>query len=246
MEACRAFDGTRPLRVGPFNVRVSDDAGLLVDEARVGSAVEIETYPRIPGIRQLPRPWRTRSSFGELRCRQFGTGLEPAETRLFAPGDRVRHINWPASLRLGRLYVTSSIRNAAPTWCFCSTRWRRPVRLRIRPSMPRCGPSPRWRRRTSPARIAWASWNSAATLRWLKPAAGRRQWERLLRAAVPASQYLHYLARSLDYVPATALPRQALVIAVSPVIDERFTRAIVDLAGRGYDVVLLAVSVRSS
>ena len=50
------------------------------------------------------------------------------------------------------------------------------------------------------------------------------------------------MARTLEYVPATALPRQALVIAVSPVIDERFVKAIVDLAGRGYDVVLLAVS----
>jgi uncharacterized protein (DUF58 family) len=79
-------------------------------------------------------------------------------------------------------------------------------------------------------------------VRWLKPAAGRHQWERLLRAAIPASQHFTYLARTLDYVPAAALPRQALVIAVSPVIDERFTRAIVDLAGRGYDVVLLAVS----
>jgi uncharacterized protein (DUF58 family) len=63
----------------------------------------------------------------------------------------------------------------------------------------------------------------------------------LLRSALPASQYFTYLARTLDYVPAAALPRQALVIAISPVIDERFTRAIVDLAGRGYDVVLLAV-----
>src|SRR5262249_8686645 len=79
-------------------------------------------------------------------------------------------------------------------------------------------------------------------LKWLKPAGGRRQPERLLQAAVPASQFFTYMARTLDYVPATALPRQALVIAVSPVIDERFTKAIVDLAGRGYDVVLLAVS----
>jgi uncharacterized protein (DUF58 family) len=79
-------------------------------------------------------------------------------------------------------------------------------------------------------------------LRWLKPAAGRRQWERLLRAVLPAAQYHTHLARTLDYVPSTVLPRQALVIGVSPVLDERFTRAIIDLAGRGYDVVLLAVS----
>ena len=32
------------------------------------------------------------------------------------------------------------------------------------------------------------------------------------------------------------------MIAVSPLLHERFARALVDLVGRGYDVVLLAVS----
>lgn len=35
---------------------------------------------------------------------------------------------------------------------------------------------------------------------------------------------------------------QALVIAVSPLIDDRFERAVLDLAARGFDVVILAVS----
>ena len=226
---------------GPFNVRVSDDAGLLVDEARVGSAVEIETYPRIPMIRQLPRPWRTRSSFGNYVAAQFGTGLEIAETRLFAPGDRVRQINWPASQRLGRLYVNQFQQERSADVVL------------LLDTMAETGASPHSTLDASVRAVtALASAYIArkdrvgyvefgAYLRWLKPAAGRRQWERLLRSALPASQYFTYLARTLDYVPAAALPRQALVIAVSPVIDERFTRAIVDLAGRGYDVVLLAV-----
>ena len=38
------------------------------------------------------------------------------------------------------------------------------------------------------------------------------------------------------------LPRQALVIALSPLLDERFIKAVVDLAGRGFDVIVVAVS----
>jgi uncharacterized protein (DUF58 family) len=228
--------------LGPFHVRISDDSGLLVDEAIVDSPLEIETYPRIPGIRQLPRPGRTRSSFGNYVARPYGTGLEPGEVRLFAPGDRVRHINWPASLRLRQLYVTQFHQERSADVVL------------LLDTLAETGAPPESSLDASVRAVAALAAAYIARkdrvglvefggyLRWLKPAAGRRQLERLLRAAVPAAQVFSYMARSLDHVPATALPRQALVIAVSPLIDERFTRTVVDLAGRGYDVVLLAVS----
>jgi len=78
-------------------------------------------------------------------------------------------------------------------------------------------------------------------LRWVKPATGRRQLETLLQAAAPVTHFTP-MARTLDFVPASVLPKQAMIVAISPVIDERFTKVVADLAGRGYDVMLLAVS----
>jgi uncharacterized protein (DUF58 family) len=229
-------------QLGPFNVRLSDLSGLSVDEALAGSPVTIETYPRIPRVQQLPRPMRTRSSFGNTVSAQLGPGLEPAEIRPFVPGDRVRQINWPASLRLGRLYVTQfhQERNADV--------------ILLLDTLAETGTHP-YSSLDACVQVV-ASLASAyiarkdrvglvefgGYLRWLKPAAGRRQLNALLKAAVSADQVFTYAARNLDYVPATALPRQALVIAVSPLIDERFTTALGDLRGRGYDVVLIAVS----
>jgi uncharacterized protein (DUF58 family) len=227
---------------GPLNVRVSDHSGLHVEEALAGSRAEIETYPRIPRIQRLPRPERMSSSFGNYVSAQSGTGLEPSEIRPFAPGDRVRHINWRTSLRLGRLYVTQfhQERNADV--------------ILLLDTLAETGAHPNSSLDASVRAIAALATAFIAQkdrvgflefggyLRWLKPAAGRRQLEAVLRAVIPATQVFTYAARNLEYVPTTALPRQALVIAVSPLIDERFTSAIVDLKGRGYDVVLLAVS----
>jgi uncharacterized protein (DUF58 family) len=229
-------------RLGPFNVRLSDSSGLSVDEALVGAAIAIETYPRIPRVQQLPRPTRTRSSFGNIVSAQLGPGLEPAEIRPFAPGDRVRQINWPASLRLRQLYVTQfhQERNADV--------------ILLLDTLAETGAHPHSSLDACVQAVAALASAYIARkdrvglvefggyLRWLKPAAGRRQLQALLQAAVSADQVFTYAARNLEYVPSTALPRQALVIAVSPVIDERFTTALLDLAGRGYDVVLLAVS----
>src|SRR5439155_1444967 len=43
-------------------------------------------------------------------------------------------------------------------------------------------------------------------------------------------------------VPRRVLPSQALVIAISPLLDARFEKAVVDLAARGFDVAVLSPS----
>ena len=43
-------------------------------------------------------------------------------------------------------------------------------------------------------------------------------------------------------MPPRVLPPQALVIALTPLLDPRFARAAVDLAARGFDLVMLVVS----
>jgi uncharacterized protein (DUF58 family) len=45
---------------------------------------------------------------GLHRARRQGPGSEPAEVRLFRPGDRLRRINWKVSSRTGALHVTST------------------------------------------------------------------------------------------------------------------------------------------
>jgi len=53
---------------------------------------------------------------GNYVSSSVGEGLEPGDIREFVPGDRIRHVNWRASLRFRRLFVTSTIRSATPTW----------------------------------------------------------------------------------------------------------------------------------
>jgi uncharacterized protein (DUF58 family) len=50
------------------------------------------------------------------------------------------------------------------------------------------------------------------------------------------------VAKDLALVPPRVLPPQALVIALTPLLDPRFATAAVDLAARGFDVVILVIS----
>jgi uncharacterized protein (DUF58 family) len=200
-------------------------------------------YPKISPIRHLPRPWRTRSSFGNHASRRLGQGLEPGGVRQFAPGDRLRQINWRASLRFGRLYVTEyhEERNADVILLLDTTAdiGRRPdssldVSVRAVATLTQAYLDHR-------DRVGLIKYGG--NVHWIRPGSGRRQREALMDALMSTDTFSNYHFGDLDFLPPRVLPPGALVIAVSPMTDHRFVRVVANLAMRGFDVVVLAVSL---
>ena len=66
--------------------------------------MSLRVYPRPEALRYLLRPRRPSSSAG-TRSRAKGEGIEFADLRPFAFGDRMRRVNWRASARRGELWV---------------------------------------------------------------------------------------------------------------------------------------------
>ena len=59
---------------------------------------------------------------------------------------------------------------------------------------------------------------------------------------LPAANHFTYVVPELDRLPPRILPPEAMIIAISPLLDDRFVAAVVDLAARGFDVIVIAVS----
>ena len=78
-------------------------------------------------------------------------------------------------------------------------------------------------------------------VRWTKPAAGPRQYANILQSLARVSITPTEFLQNLAALPETMLPRHALIIALTPLADERFARTVIRLADQGRDVVLLAV-----
>jgi uncharacterized protein (DUF58 family) len=179
---------------------------------------------------------------GNYVAPSVGEGLEPGDIRAFVPGDRIRHVNWRASLRFRKLFVTRyhQERNAD-------------IVLML-DSLSEAG--------TPPATTLDASIRAAAALatsylarkdrvglieycgpfRWVRPSSGRTHHERLFEALLRADVMFSYVTQEVALVPRRILPPQALVIAISPLLDPRFEKALVDLAARGFDLVVLSPS----
>ncbi|HVK74079.1 MAG TPA: hypothetical protein VM734_12205, partial [Kofleriaceae bacterium] len=79
-------------------------------------------------------------------------------------------------------------------------------------------------------------------LRWLEPGGGLVQQYRLVDALLETGVEFSYAWKDVDVIPARTLPPRALVVAVTPLLDERSIGALLDLCGRGHDLVVLEIS----
>lgn len=80
-------------------------AGLVEWEGPAGTGDAVRVLPRPVRVRQLLDPARPRAVAGVHASRAIGDGVDLAEIRPWAPGDRVRSLNRRASARRGSPHV---------------------------------------------------------------------------------------------------------------------------------------------
>lgn len=231
-----------PLELGRVHARLWDRAGLRAHEMAVHDPKLVRVYPRTVNVRRLPRPRRTQTSVGNYVAASVGEGLEPGDIRPFAPGDRIRHVNWRASLRWQRLYVTQyqEERNADVVLMLDSlAEFGEPPGTTLDHSI-RAAASLAAAYLARKDRVGLIEYGGF--FRSVRPGTGRRQYERVLDALHRADVLFTYVTRDIALVPKRVLPAQALVVAITPLLERRFEQAVMDLAARGFDVVILSPS----
>jgi uncharacterized protein (DUF58 family) len=228
--------------LGHLKLRISDRSGLAIREIERDLDTVLHIYPAPIGVRQLPSPRQARSAFGNYGSPRLGDGLEPGDIRPFTPGDRPRRVNWPVSLRLRRLHVTQhhQERNAdvvllLDTYAEAGGPAGTTLDVGVRAAAALAAAYMSRKDRVGVVELG-------GLLRWIRPMSGRRHLEGLIEALLPADVGFTYVVRHLDVVPPRALPPRALVIAISPLLDERFTKALYDLEARRFDLLVLAIS----
>src|SRR3990170_2255750 len=79
-------------------------------------------------------------------------------------------------------------------------------------------------------------------LRWLTPGMGAVQRYRIVDALLESEIVFNYAWKDVSVIPARVLPPQALVVALTPLLDDRAVEALVDLRARTYDLTVIQVS----
>jgi uncharacterized protein (DUF58 family) len=234
--------GRQRLRFGGPHLRLWGPLGLAAAETRYRAPHVVAVYPHITPLRHPPRPVRTQTFVGNHVSPAQGEGIEPGDIRPFMPGDHVRHVNWRATLRLGTLHVTQHHRerNADVVLLLDTLSEVGPPAATVVDTAVRGAADLAAAYLGRKDRVGLIEYGGQ--LRWVRPGSGRAQLQRLLDTLVDAAVVFTYVTRDVDLIPARILPPQALVLALSPLLDPRFVRAATDLAARGFDLVVIAVS----
>ena len=78
-------------------------------------------------------------------------------------------------------------------------------------------------------------------LRWTRPGAGPVQFANILQSLARVAIAPSSLLQDLAALPEIMLPRHALIIALTPLLDDWFVRTVIRLADQGRDIVLLGL-----
>jgi uncharacterized protein (DUF58 family) len=228
--------------VGRAYLRAHDAFGLFRHEAVLDRRSPLKVYPTEEAVRGLLKPLDTQVFSGNHPARQKGEGIEFADLRPYVAGDRARQVNWRASARRAELWVNEHHpeRNAdVVIFLDAFTEARRGMRSTLDPAL-RAAASLVARYLRQKDRVGFVSFGGL--LNWLLPATGTRQLYRIVDAMLDTQIVLSYAWKDIDVIPRRTLPPKALVIALTPLLDDRAANVLLDLRGRGFDLVVLEIS----
>jgi uncharacterized protein (DUF58 family) len=95
--------------VGPAVVHAIAAGGLLVSPAAVAPYGRLKVYPATEDFSASDAMPRASGLSGSHHSRKMGEGGELAGVRVFSPGDRLRRIDWRVSLRTRQLHVAATL-----------------------------------------------------------------------------------------------------------------------------------------
>ncbi len=177
---------------------------------------------------------------GEHVSRASGEGVEFAGVRPYLPGDRLRDINWAVTGRRGQLHVNQRAAERAAdlvvmidAFTHTGPPGESTLDLAVRGAAGLATAYLRVGDRVGAVALG-------GMLRWLAPGTSEQQFYRIVQTVFDIRTD-SVVEPDLGRIPRTALPPGALVVAFSPLLDDRVIGGLTDLRERRFPLVVVDV-----
>lgn len=204
--------------------------------ARVEQSAVLEVRPARSRTGALPRSHRVRAAAGDRVSALGGEGIEFAEVREETGAVLRRRVNWRATARSGQTCV-NVFHPERSTDVVLLVDTFSGVAL---PSIVSAAVNAAEAYLAAHDRVGVICFGGV--LDWVEPGTGPLQAERVRRSLLESESFFSYAWKTAAVIPPRLLPRSALVLALSPLADRRFTAAVTDLRARGADVAVVEVA----
>jgi uncharacterized protein (DUF58 family) len=231
-------------RLGPGTVTVEGPLGLYAARLDVGHR-ELVVYPGSAHVSRVAAPTELPARLGEHPTRAVGSGVEFRGVRPYLPGDRRRDIDWRTSARHGSLFVRQysaeramdlvlvlDVGTGAGGAQHVGPRGRSALDLAVRGATGLALAYLAHQDRVGVVALG-------GSVRWLAPDRGVRQLYRIAEAVMEARIDDSMVRPGLERVPPQTLPRAAVVVLFSPLLEGRVLDVVRDLRARGSSVIVV-------
>jgi uncharacterized protein (DUF58 family) len=228
--------------LGDIHLRAHDRFRLFSWERRLEQPAALKVFPLPETLRTLVRPRQTQVSTGSHVAAQRGDGIEFADLRPFLPGDRPRSINWRATARRGGLMVNQRHPERATEVVlfldsFQDVRGAAGSTLDQAVGAAASLAAAYLRQRDRVGLVSFGGF-----VQWLQPGSGQAALYRLLDTLMETQVFATAAWKGIRHLPPRTLPAKALIVALTPLVDERGVAALFDLLARGYDLAVVDIS----
>jgi uncharacterized protein (DUF58 family) len=229
-------------RVGKVVIRARDRFGFFAFEEVVDRSLPIRIFPRPEALRRVVRAAETQLYAGNEISRAAGDGIEFAGVRPYEPGDEIRRVNWRLSSRRPEIHVNDRHPERSTDLVVLVDTFTdltgeaddSSLATAVRGAY---GIADHYLRRRD--RVGLITFGS--TIRWLAPEMGLGQAYRIVETMLDARATPSVMWKGVDLIPPRSLPPKALVLALSPLVDNRAVENLLDLRGRGHDLGIVEV-----
>lgn len=232
--------------VGHVSIEVTEPYGLFRWDKTVDEALLVRVHPTPTELQQLLTPRLLRSVGGAHRSNVVGRGVEYADIRPYSAGDSLREINWQVSARSRELWVTQRHPDQATDVILLLDSFveggldvRTVVGLAIEGAVALAESHLSVADRVGLVEVG-------GIIRWVTPSTGKLHLQRLVDAVLSTRLYEHVADRDLHFPMLRALPPRSFVVALTPLLDDRFIDTLFLLAGHGHDVAVVECEASSS
>lgn len=223
--------------VGPIALRVHGPCRFITFEGVVEERETVKVFPVYERLMQGLPPADTQLHTGDHVARALADGIEFGTVRPFTYGDSVRRVNWRVTSRTQELHVNlahpernSDVVLFLDTFTDAELATGSTLDITVRGATAVAQHHLRHH-----DRVGLVSFGGNA--RWLTAAMGRSHTYRIAEFLLDVNATFSYAWKDIKLLPHGALPSGALVVAFSPLIDERAIRALADLGERGFPVI---------
>lgn len=226
--------------LGPVIATMYSDGFLLTSTAH-SRVASLSVFPTAALLRQLPLPRALPPNMGDHVSRGIGDGVEFAGARPMVAGDFARRMNWRATARYGRPFVTQFYTERSTDVVLIVdglSEVGEPGRTTIDISV---------RGAAALARSYLTTHDQVGVialggvLHWVTRQGGMGQLYRVLETLMEVRDFVSVVRPALDRLPRVALPPGALVVMFTPLLDPRSIEVARHLRERGLPLVVIDV-----